>query len=290
MRCDPDVRVVVRGAGVGVGSAPYFTKLTGTGQSLTEARFGAVAATLPSGQVLIAGGYNGSGYLSSAELFNPATDTFTKLTGTGQSLTEARYGAVAATLPSGQVLIAGGYNGSTAILTSAELFNPATDTSRSSRSGQSLTEARSARSRRRCPPGEVLIAGGYNPGDRSLSSAELFNPATDTFTKLTGSGQSLTEARDGAVAATLPSGEVLIAGGFNDSEPRLHERGTVQPGHGHVHEAHRHRPVAHRSTLTGVAATLPSGEVLIAGGYDGSSYLSSAELFNPATDTFTSSR
>ena len=100
-----------------------------------EAREMAVAATLPDGQVLIAGGarYEGSGanawhHLSSAELFNPATDTFTKLEGAGQSLTEPREGAVAATLPDGQVLIAGGQSTSGSALSSAELFDPATDT------------------------------------------------------------------------------------------------------------------------------------------------------------------
>ena len=93
------------------GTASYFTKLTGSEQSLTEARSGAVAATLANGEVLIAGGYNDFGglfgplpsaelFLSNAELFNPATDTFTKLTST---LAEPRTDAVAATLPDGQV-------------------------------------------------------------------------------------------------------------------------------------------------------------------------------------------
>ena len=98
-----------------------FTKLTGEGQSLIEARDGAVAATLPGGQVLITGGAGRGGYLASAELFTPATDTFTKLTGAGQSLVKARDRAVAATPPSGQVLIAGGDGAPS----SAELFNPA---------------------------------------------------------------------------------------------------------------------------------------------------------------------
>ena len=53
------------------GSASDFTKLT-AGQSLAEARAGAVAATLPNGQVLIAGGSGSFGELSSAELFVPA--------------------------------------------------------------------------------------------------------------------------------------------------------------------------------------------------------------------------
>ena len=178
--------------------------------------------------------------MSSAELFNPATDTFTKLTGAGQSLTEARYGAVAATLPSGQVLIAGGDNAS---------------------------------------------------GNCCLSSAELFNPATDTFTKLTGAGQSLTEARcgrgrgDAALRAgpdrgRVPAARRLARRARNCSTPpRTRSRSSRAPAS---------RSPKHASGA--VAATLPSGQVLIAGGYGttgGVTWLASAELFNPATDTFT---
>ena len=88
--CATALAWVLLGAGQAwSGAASPFTKLTAAGQSLTEARSGAVAASLPDGQVLIAGGYNppkspaetvGSDF-SSAELFNPATDTFSKLTG-----------------------------------------------------------------------------------------------------------------------------------------------------------------------------------------------------------------
>ena len=200
------------------GPASYFTKLTGSGQSLTEARVDAVAATLPSGQVLIAGGESRDGSTTSAELFNPATDTFTKLTGAGQSLAEGRRGAVAARLRSGQILIAGGYNGTAGHvgreLSSTELFNPATDTFTELTGNGFLSEVREEAVAATLPSGQVLIAGGDNQAG-SLSSAELFNPATDTFSKLTGTGQSLTEARVGAVASTLPSGQVLIAGGGN---------------------------------------------------------------------------
>jgi hypothetical protein len=52
--------------------------VTGRGASLAEPRLGAVAARLPSGEVLIAGGYvdGGGSYLWSAELFSPEADTF----------------------------------------------------------------------------------------------------------------------------------------------------------------------------------------------------------------------
>ena len=190
-----------------------FSKLTGSGQSLNEAREDAVAATLPSGQILIAGGINKrSEHLSSAELFDPGTDTFSTLSGSGQSLTVARASAVATTLPSGEVLIAGGAHGGT--LSSAELFNPATDTfTMLTGSGASLTEAREGAIAMTLPSGEAVIAGGRaNPGEYR-STAELFNPTTDTFSKLTGSGESPIQAREGAVAAVLPAGQVLIAGG-----------------------------------------------------------------------------
>ena len=51
---------------------------------------GGVAATLPSGEVLIAGGEGNDGAVTSAELYDPATDSFSELTGSGQSLTHAR--------------------------------------------------------------------------------------------------------------------------------------------------------------------------------------------------------
>jgi Kelch motif len=84
-----------------------------------------VAASLPDGQVLIAGGFNGSSYLQSAELFDLANDTFTALPASGDTqLQDPREIAVAASLPDGQVLIAGGFNSGIA-LQSAELFNSA---------------------------------------------------------------------------------------------------------------------------------------------------------------------
>ncbi|MCX6394103.1 MAG: kelch repeat-containing protein, partial [Solirubrobacterales bacterium] len=74
---------------------------------------------LPSGKVLIAGGLDGSGYLASGELYNPATGLFT----TTGSLTTGRAYATASVLPSGKVLIAGG-EGNSGYLASAELYTP----------------------------------------------------------------------------------------------------------------------------------------------------------------------
>jgi hypothetical protein len=63
----------------------------------------------------------------------------------------------------------------------------------------------------------VLIAGGLNGGHASIASAELYDPGAGTFAA-TG---SLTVARDGHTATLLPSGMVLIAGGWVDARVDL---------------------------------------------------------------------
>ncbi|MFZ0916796.1 MAG: kelch repeat-containing protein, partial [Candidatus Udaeobacter sp.] len=96
-------------------NAPFTFGNTG---SLTTARYGHTATLLPKGQVLVAGGEGTSGYLSSAELYDPASGTWTA---TG-SLNTAREFHKATLLPNGKVLVAGGVdNGS--FLRSAELYD-----------------------------------------------------------------------------------------------------------------------------------------------------------------------
>ena len=147
------------------GSLPRFRALAPSGATeLRLARYAAVAAPLPNGQVLIAGGKRGKSFLASAELFNPATDTFAVLPASGATeLQTARESAVAATLRDGQVLIAGGYDGRS-YLQCAELFNPATDTF-AALLASGATELQTARLGAVAAPlrnGQVLIAGGYN--------------------------------------------------------------------------------------------------------------------------------
>jgi hypothetical protein len=272
-------------------SSPYFAALPVSGSTeLQTARFDAVAAPLPNGQVLIAGGASASSSaLSSAELFNPATLTFTALPESGATeLQTGREGAAAAVLPDGDVVIAGGWNDGD--LRSAELFSPATDsfTALPAASATELQAARYGAGAAPLPDGQVLIAGGLNESSGYLQSAELFNPTDDTFTELPESGATEPETdRDFAVAAPLPDGRVLIAGG-EDSDGSLLSAELFNPADDSFSEL----PAAgstelQTDRLDAVAAPLPDGRVLIAGGYRGGGSPVVAELFNPASETFT---
>ena len=87
------------------------TRRAGPGRatgSLNTARSCHTATLLPNGKVLVAGGVDTSGPLISAELYDPASGTWTA---TG-SLTTARYLHTATLLPNGKVLVAGGLDNS----------------------------------------------------------------------------------------------------------------------------------------------------------------------------------
>jgi Galactose oxidase, central domain len=182
--------------------APFQFEETG---SLATARDDHTATLLPNGKVLVAGGSNNNGVnFASAELYDPATGTWTK---TG-SLTAGRTRHTATLLPNGKVLVAGGYDVFGNPFASAELYDPASGTWTET---GSLATRRSLHTATLLPNGKVLVAGGYGLfGDHYLTSAELYDPASGTWTA-TG---SLNMARYNHTATLLPNGKVLVAGGL----------------------------------------------------------------------------
>jgi Kelch motif len=132
-----------------------------------------------------------------------------------------------------------------------------------------MTTARTGQSATLLPNGQVLVAGGYNPSNSYLASAELYNPATGTFSA-TG---SMTTARIGQTGTLLSIGEVLVAGGGNSS--------------GYQASAELYNPATGIFSATGSMITaqfapatlLPNGQVLVAGGNSPSGPTASAELY-----------
>ena len=229
------------------------------------------ATLLSDGTVLVAGGENSSGYLTSVERFGPIYGTL--YLGT---LHTARVSATATLLPNGTVVVAGGYNGG--FLQSAELYDPIGLTW--SITG-SLGTARGLATATLLPNGKILVAGGQNGGgfSGSLASAELYDPTAAAW----GNTGSLTTGRSELSAALLPNGKVLVAGGFNGSA---------------LASAELYDPATATWSTTGnlgtgrgfaTATLLPNGKVLVAGGEGGNgTSLASAELYDPAAGMWSS--
>src|SRR5690348_8969679 len=76
-------------------------RATGT---LAKGRVGHTATPLANGKVLISGGYDGANSVSTSELYDPSTGTFSS---TGALVPSRRYHS-ATLLPNGKVLIASG--------------------------------------------------------------------------------------------------------------------------------------------------------------------------------------
>jgi hypothetical protein len=150
-------------------STEIYDPATGTftaGNPMAGARSGIAAAPLADGTVLLAGGANSSGAVTTAETYNPVTGLFSA----APSLPAGRNGARAALLPSGKVLIAGGALPLSPTATTV-IFDPVAGTYAA---GPSLSVARSLPGISELPGGRVLVTGGSS-SIATLSSAEIFN-------------------------------------------------------------------------------------------------------------------
>lgn len=228
------------------------------------------ATLLPNGKVLVAAGYS-SGAVSSAELYDPTGSGTFDNTG---SLSAARFYHTATLLTNGKVLVTGG-DGSSGLLSSAEIYDPSAGIGTFSATG-SMSVPRHYHTATLLTTGKVLIAGGASTGGALLSSAQLYDPETGTFSA-TG---SFANARQYHTATLLPNGNVLIAGGQGSGGPALTSAQLYDPATGTFSATAGGLAIA-RANHT--ATLLPNGKVLITGG--GSA---TAELYDPASRTFSS--
>jgi N-acetylneuraminic acid mutarotase len=222
------------------------------------------ATVLLSGKVLVTGGYTTTSNTSatrSAELYDPDTGTWKAV----NNMADARAQHTGTLLPSGKVLVAGGSNGSAALVT-AEWFDPETE---SWSNTDMMKVARYSHVATVLLSGKVLVTGGAT----SQTSAELFDPLTGSWSL----AASMLVARVGHTATLLGSGRVLVTGGtLASTAVELYD-----PDAGTWSQAGN----LLTARLASTATLLPSGLVLIAGGGATNSVFNTAELYNPVSRT-----
>jgi Galactose oxidase, central domain len=235
--------------------------------SMETPRYYHTATLLNTGKVLVAGGQSGGAVLATAELYDPATGTFSPTT----NLQTARAEHVAILLSDGGVLMVGGKDANGTVLATTELYDPAKGTSDST---GSMKEPRYGFTATLLPDGRVLVAGGIDASGNALESAELFDPTTRTFSLTTG---VMISPRSLHTATLLNTGKVLVAGGHVPSGD-LDTAELFDPSSQSFTPTTANMKVK-RSDFT--ATLLKDGRVLLAGPYP------SAEIFDPSTGTFT---
>ncbi|HVR38195.1 MAG TPA: kelch repeat-containing protein [Thermoanaerobaculia bacterium] len=256
---------------------PQTQSFTYVADPLHGNQVGQSATRLRDGKVLIAGGgfqplgsrYKIGGVV--ATIFNPATDTFND----GGILRVERSDHAAVLLADGRVFICGGQvvegggGGFTETPTAtAEIYDPATSTSRLT---TPMRVARGTPSAVLLVDGRVLIVGGAPSA--SDPTAEIFDPLSETYTI----APPMIVPRRSTLATHLPNGDVLITGGlgYDSSE-------AIASAELYVHLTGRFEPNGEMTTprVRHNAVLLPNGRVFIGGG------AGTAEVFDPKTHAF----
>lgn len=244
--------------------APWGRSVTSPGAPRCTVRVGWTAPSYP---VMVDPSWTTTGSMSTARSLHSAT--------------LLKSGAEVHAPWDGDVLIAGGFNyfNEPESLNAAELYHPPT---RAFAMTGSMKSPRHVHTATLLGSGKVLVAGGYDvSAGMGLSSAELYDPAEGTFAQtLRGMGTS----RWGHTATRLPTGDVLLAGGMVDSMGTCTtsaELYTPQKGGFVLTTGSMKTPRGmHTATL------LATGDVLVAGGIDGPTSLSSAETYDVDGGTF----
>ncbi|HEX6717311.1 MAG TPA: kelch repeat-containing protein, partial [Pyrinomonadaceae bacterium] len=203
----PEANVAAPNHSLALEAAPQTPSTT-----MTSARRGHTATGLTDGRILIAGGDNaGGGYLNEAEIFDPASSTFSVV----GSMGIGRSDHAAVKLADGKVLIIGGHT-ATGVTNTTEVFDSTTGTFAP---GPAMSVARAGHSATLFADGSVFVAGGDANG-----SAEIFD--SGSFTAV---GGNLIKARAKHSAALLLDGRVLIVGGRDTSSADLSSMEIYDP-------------------------------------------------------------
>jgi hypothetical protein len=227
------------------------------------------ATLLPSGKVLLTGGFVGGTVAASAALYDPASGTWSA----ASSMPAARENHAATLLPNGKVLVSGGYYGG--YHANMWLYDPASDTWSAT---SALPSSRGYHSATLLNNGKVLFSG---PGTVGVPlPMELYDPASGTWS----TAASMPTFRYAETATRLQDGKILVTGGY------INGNGSASTAVAEVYDPalNSWTPTAPMASARGdhTATLLPNGKVLVTGGYASGSYLASAEVYDPASGTW----
>lgn len=249
---------------------------------LPTPRGGFDATMLGNQKVLVAGGKNlDTGNLFSfAELYDPQSGIWTRTGNLNTPRVVASNNLVA--LKNGKALLAGGTNATnTTDFSSAELYDP--ETGQWSQTGALNTPRRNS-TLTVLKDGRVLAVGGARglpDGNRFLSTAELYDPQSGTWS-YTG---NLAVAREGHQAVLLNDGRVLVGGGEGPWKVRSNVAEIYDPVSGTWSSAGATPWGWAYATLV----VLKDGRVLLAGGVDSNATVySSAAIYDPDNNKWAS--
>ncbi|QCO37972.1 Kelch repeat-containing protein [Leptospira interrogans] len=152
---------------------------------------------------------NSNPYLNSAELYDPATQSFSFVK---NSLNFPRYHHTSSILQDGRVVITGGYYPyfESYLLDQIEIYDPNLDTFQNST--QNLLMPRNLHTATLLQDGTILITGGRCLSDSpATNKTEIFDPQTQTSTW----AGNLNIARCRHQSVLLSDGKVLVVGGVD---------------------------------------------------------------------------
>jgi len=195
---------------------PQPDTIASTAGNLNVARRGHTATWVHNNTVVIIGGEAGgtNAALGSIEIYDPVLDSF-QLSLTALSF--PRRGHSATLLPSGKILVAGGFDPAAPLVAlPAELFdpNPSSVTPIMTVSGPTVDRVQHTSTR--LANGWVLLAGGFSVSSGQTvvsSSAQIFEPELGGMGQFTLTMPFMTSPRAFHAASLLGTGDALLTGG-----------------------------------------------------------------------------
>jgi hypothetical protein len=234
-----------------------------------------VQSTLNDGRVLVSGGYGTFSPCreTSAEIYDPTTDTFTRSTHMLRTRKRESSDHTQSTLLDGRVLVCG--------TGTAEIYDPQTEVWSVA---SSMLQHRDKASQSTLLDGRVLVCGGTtpwydcetsaSPRTLSFSTTEMYDPLTDTWSP----APPMLSARSGHSQSTLSDGRVLVCGGGNKDTRRCGTTEIFNP----FTDTWSHAPPMLCSRTHHSQSTLRDGRILVCDGFlgDCDDFFSSAEIFD----------